>query len=193
MSTNIKYKILLLLIIQLLAGCTSLLPRPKSDSLYTDFLDGDIRLECSISCAWTFGTNVPTLIQLYNAGLWKELAEKVYTIGFNQNISYFYLGRAAEELNKPTAAETYYKLAKSGPSCILNGCSGFKFPDVIEQRLSVVKTAQEKVKAIEANKPKPDIKNNDFKVIGSSEQKCIDLGFEIDTEKFKTCVEKSHK
>lgn len=196
MSITIKYKILPLLIIQLLAGCTSLLPRPKSDSLYRDFLDGDIRLECGISCAWTFGTSVPTLMQLYNAGLWKDLAEKVYTIGFNQNVSYFLLGRAAEELNKLSAAENYYKLSKVSSSCAFNGragCAGFTFPDIVDYRLSVVRTAQERLKAIEANKKQADIKKNDFIVNKTSAQKCIDLGFEINTEKFKTCVEKSHQ
>ncbi|WP_150050064.1 hypothetical protein [Methylomonas rhizoryzae] len=120
-------------------GCATSPPKPKSESLYKDFLNGDVRLECRVTCGGAFGSSIADMNQLYNAGLWKELAEKVYLIGFNQDIAYFFLGRAAEGLEKYKAAETYYLLAQSATACVLGGCGGLVFPDIVNSRLANLK------------------------------------------------------
>lgn len=122
----------------IISGCASS-PNLSSTSLRNAFLNGDVRLDCVLSCSLKFGVNLPDMHNLYGARRWEELAEKVYSIGFNQDIAYFYLGRAAEELNKPKAAEIYYLLSQSAPKCVLNGCNGFSFPESSSERLSKLK------------------------------------------------------
>ncbi|MEQ1530346.1 MAG: retropepsin-like aspartic protease [Methylococcales bacterium] len=127
----------------IISGCASS-PSLTTTSSYNAFLNGDVRLDCNLPCSFKFGWNLPDIQKLYEAGKWQELAERVYTIGFNEDIAYFYLGRAAEELNKPKAAEIYYLLSQSALKCILSSCSVFSFPESTNKRLSNLKQKEVK-------------------------------------------------
>jgi predicted aspartyl protease len=133
----------------IISGCASS-PSLTTTSSYNAFLNGDVRLDCNLPCSFKFGWNLPDIQKLYEAGKWQELAERVYTIGFNEDIAYFYLGRAAEELNKPKAAEIYYLLSQSASKCVLSACSVFSFPESSNKRLSNLK-----LKEVKQSLPEP--------------------------------------
>ncbi|MBB3009991.1 hypothetical protein [Cupriavidus alkaliphilus] len=62
-------------------------------------------------------------------------------IEFNYNLSYFYLGRAAEGLGYEAAAETYYLLAANTHQCV-KYCDGFVFPRDINLRFAAMRAAK---------------------------------------------------
>lgn len=134
-----NFLLLIAFLVIFTVGCASSPPRPKSGSLYTDFSNGDIRLDCRLSCAGKFGSNLSYMMQLHNAESWNELAKEVYLAGFNQDIAYYFLGRSAEGLENYQAAETYYLLGQAATACMLSGCGGLVFPDVINNRLAILK------------------------------------------------------
>lgn len=73
------------------------------------FLDGELRLSYSFFGQGASGATKAKL--LYDAKKWQELAIYVADQGSVLDIYYFYLGKAAEGLNRPKAAEAYYRLA----------------------------------------------------------------------------------
>ena len=70
---------------------------------------------------------------LYDTRNWQSLAISVVRTGSGSDLSWFYLGRSAEELGFPSAAKTYFEKSivaarrKGISGCV--ACSGFKFPD----------------------------------------------------------------
>ena len=100
------------------------------EGIMESFQKGDIRLECTLGCAFRWGSNRREIKGLYNDGLWRELAMRVIKIGHQSELSYFYLGRAAEEMGYLTAAENYYKLSITSLKCagFLNVCNGIDLP-----------------------------------------------------------------
>jgi hypothetical protein len=102
-----------------------------------EFRQGTTNLKCEDMCAGSFGAHRREMKQLYANGQWAALAQDVITIGFNQDLAYFYLGAAAEGLRYRGAALTYYNRASqigrrddSGAPCdgLINNCDGFEFP-----------------------------------------------------------------
>lgn len=110
-------------------------PKASVSSFNQAFLNGEIRLDCQLLCSMQFGASSSDMHQLYLKQRWHELSREVIEIGFNQDIAYYYLGRAAEGLGKTKAAEIYYLLSQSAPRCILGGCMGLSFPEVVTDRL----------------------------------------------------------
>jgi len=47
--------------------------------------------------------------QLLETDQWSDLAVRVLTIGYKDNLAWYYLGRAAEGLGHIEAARTYFK------------------------------------------------------------------------------------
>lgn len=152
-----------------LIGCISSPPKASVSSFEHAFLNGETRLDCTLLCSMKFGTNLPDMHQLYLQQRWHELSSKVIEIGFNQNIAYYYLGRAAEGLGKPKAAEIYYLLSESAPRCLLNGCKGLSFPDVTTERLANIKrhsfeaASQYSIQSSHSSNPSTSV-NADYKL-----------------------------
>jgi hypothetical protein len=96
---------------------------------------GNTRLNCQLSCAFSFGLSNKKLRQLHDTNNWDELIFEVVNIGFERDLSYYYLGRAFEGKGNLDAAEKYYKLGLATNKCNGNSCSGFQFPDEINKRL----------------------------------------------------------
>lgn len=94
------------------------------------FESGDARLNCELSCAGAWGMSREKSKNLYEQGLWKDLAIQVSKVGHKSDQSYFYLGRAAEELGHLEAARTYYKLGLISFKCsgFINNCDGLVLP-----------------------------------------------------------------
>lgn len=118
-------------------GIQSSTGEPVTD-LFETFLSGEARLACQYACSGKWGSMRKKWKSLYDNGLWKDLAVGVAKVGHESDLSYFYLGRAAEGLGQIDSARTYYKLATTPVrKChrIVNNCSGFVFPKDILARL----------------------------------------------------------
>jgi len=135
----------------LLAGCASVPTALQYDNenrakLTDDFKNGEARLDCWINCVAVFAYNRSTLRRFYDTELWKDLAVNVLSIGYGADISYYYLGRAAEGLGYAPAADVYYRLSTvSEVKCIVvvKVCEGFVFPKDAEARLAIIRKQKE--------------------------------------------------
>lgn len=89
---------------------------------------GQVRLECEWSCAasWTGARGKAS--GLFRNQLWADLAAEVVRVGYGSDLTYFYLGRAAEGLGRNAAAATYYRLALAARNTcdglVFNSCDG---------------------------------------------------------------------
>lgn len=114
--------------------------------LSDEFKNGEARLPCDIHCAVTWALYRDRAKALYNTRAWNELATNVLRIGYADDLSYFYLGKAAEGLGHYRAAENYYRLSRAAPlrcADIYGDCYGFVFP----------RDARSAPSAIASNKP----------------------------------------
>ena len=118
------------------------------DAYMGAFLRGEVKLSCRIACFGTDGLNSAKRKALYDQARWQELVLLVIGIGYEQDLNYFYLGRAAEELGSPSAAKVYFKLSKMEKAddhcCVGSSCLGFQFPQDAEVRLSALTAAKPK-------------------------------------------------
>ncbi len=112
------------------------------DQIVDEFVSGRAELDCYLACATKFGANQAAMRNLHDAGLWDDLAKLVITIGYNQDISWYYLGRSAEGLGLHDAALTYYKRSIASEykcqSFMLNVCSGLAVPETVNQRIAMI-------------------------------------------------------
>lgn len=77
--------------------------------LQSQFRNGTANLDCEIPCLWSWVTNFNNFITLYNSNEWEKLASLVIQVGYPTDLSYFFLGRSAEELGYNDAAVKYYR------------------------------------------------------------------------------------
>lgn len=125
-----------------LAGCGQPIPPPDTataNQMKTQFADGNANLSCkTMGCAGNFGGHRALLQTLYGAQDWPTLAQQVMLLNEDQDLSWFYLAMAAENLGDDDAAQTYYfdSLA-SGFRCAhpINTCDGFDLPTLTFSRL----------------------------------------------------------
>lgn len=88
---------------------------------------------------------------LLATGKWQDLADLVQRKGINNDLNWYYLGRAAEGLGETELARGYYqrsiertKSDKYSQRCqgkVMSTCDGFDFPDVAQARLGALKAA----------------------------------------------------
>jgi hypothetical protein len=74
---------------------------------------------------------------------WRDLAVLVMQIGYTNDLTYYYLARAAEGLGFRDAAKTYYqtslRLTSAGITCMADGaeyCNGQVFPAAAQTELA---------------------------------------------------------
>lgn len=131
-----------MLVVALISGCaaggaTNTRGEDITD-LQESFKKGDIRLQCGLGCSGRWGANRTEMKRMHDNQLWKDLFAKVVTIGFETNLSYYYLGRIAEGEGYKDAAVEYYKQALAVSfKCKESTCAGFIFPQDIEYRLKI--------------------------------------------------------
>lgn len=138
-----KCKWLCLVLVFGLVGCAhESMPRDAtlSSTVPTnDLKSGSIRLQCESMCALRWKTKSQHLKALHDNKLWTDLATEVRELDHLSDLSYFYLGRAAEGLGHLDAAAVYYRLALTYlHRCDgwLSDCDGFDFPREIRVRLA---------------------------------------------------------
>lgn len=110
-----------------------------ADGLSKEFNTGTVRLECPTACTLGWRLKSRHAKSLYENKLWTDLAALVMEVNYSSDLTYFYLGRAAEGMKQYEAAQTYYRLALTDlQRCDgwMNDCDGFDFPKDIRVRLS---------------------------------------------------------
>lgn len=131
---------ILAFLVLIVCGCASSL-KSVTNLEREAFLDGKIQFDC-LSCAGIFGQNLHEMEKRYQNSAWNRLSELVIGAGFGSDLSYYYLGRAAEGLGKNNAARIYYQrglvtnLKCNPPLTFINGCLGHTFPEEFQTRLS---------------------------------------------------------
>jgi len=126
-----------------LVGCASNGPTIVGNNSYSQneaFQHGQIRLDCLYACGFKAGLNLPDMEWFTHAGYWDELALRVMNIGFGNDLTYYYLGRAAEALGHLPAAKTYYELSLSAKEkcdkVTKATCQGHTFPAELDNRIN---------------------------------------------------------
>lgn len=102
---------------------------------------GTTRLQCDTSCLVRWNTQSRHLKALHDNRVWPDLAKQVIEINYPSDLSYYYLGRAAEGMGHTEAAATYYRLALTHlHRCEgwISDCAGFDFPRDIRSRLTTL-------------------------------------------------------
>jgi hypothetical protein len=65
-----------------------------------------------LDCSGAWGANRQKVRSLNATGRWQELALLVMQVGYTNDLSYYYLGHAAENLGYWQAAQCYYRIAE---------------------------------------------------------------------------------
>ena len=138
-------------VLTLVAGCsTSMSGRTAVDRqyiLYT-FREGRTALTCRGPCSLSWLGRRRALNALFQSGQWNELAGQVSEIGYQEDLGYYWLGRAAEAQGFLAAAARYYSLAVAlaqAPtrnlrctSTALDRCFGINVPGDSDRRLQAI-------------------------------------------------------
>ena len=98
---------------------------------------------------WTI--NREAAYNLLAASRWRELADLIQRKGINNDLNWYYLGRAAEGVGESELARKYYERSvektnsdKYSHRCkgkVISTCDGFDFPDVAQTRLASLQAA----------------------------------------------------
>ncbi len=138
----------------LLTGCAST-DVDTADSATSErfqaFKTGNVILPMGTLEAADWTINRQAAYSLLAAGRWRELADLVQRKGINNDLAWYYLGRAAEGLGEADLARSYYQKSvdrtqsdKYSQRCqgkVVSLCDGFDFPDVAQARLSSLQAA----------------------------------------------------
>lgn len=84
---------------------------------------GQTRLACGMTCYGSWTAARSRAKGLHQQALWVDLASEVTRVGYASDLTYYYLGRAADGLGARAAASTYYRLALASD----NRCAGMLF------------------------------------------------------------------
>jgi hypothetical protein len=130
-------------IVLILTSCAVRTPEVPIDELLRRLQAGEPMLDCRLACLDAWRANRATALVLNETGRWRELAVLVMQTGYTDDLTYFYLGRAAEGLDYREAAKTYYqisaRLSAAGLACIKENpdlCNGQRLPAAAEARLA---------------------------------------------------------
>ena len=140
-----------------LAGCTMKNASVPPGQLMSELQAGQPMLDCRADCSFAWDQNRQQVAVLDATGRWQELALLVMQIGYMNDLSYYYLGHAAENLGHLQSAEKYYRIAEqisvTNMSCnqsavdtqavlgiAVNVCNGYVFPDALYPHLEVVES-----------------------------------------------------
>lgn len=114
-------------------------PAAKAEALAA-FRAGDARFTCGqgLQCAVRWSAARPAAQRLLLAERWDDVADVVLAAGYEQDLTWFYLGIAAEGLGHGKVAQAYYDnavrrtLYGAGYSCTAAGmmsCDGVRLPE----------------------------------------------------------------
>ena len=108
---------------------------------------GQPLLSCREPCLADWQRAAPQAAQLDAGGRWRELAVLVLHVGYEDDLSVYYLGRAAEGIGYPGAAASYYRqsmqLSGTAISCrsLSHWCGTVILPRAAALRLAAIDRA----------------------------------------------------
>lgn len=148
-----------------LSGCSSTGPVDSSGrdiaNSYEAFKNGEVRFTCRTSCAGSFGWNSANMKKLYASSNWLLLANQVMKVGFESDLSYFYLAKAADGLGHYEAAAKYYRAAAAPGvhKCagVMNNCEGHVFPEDLRAGIDSLPIASSLKDLVEKKAPPPTV------------------------------------
>ena len=136
-------------------GCTLKNINVPPEQLMREVQAGQPMLDCRTECGGAWGQNRQQARILDATGRWQDLGLLVAQIGYMNDLTYYYLGHAAENLGYWQAAQRYYRIAERlsvGAMACHQGevelqaalsiradlCDGYSFPDALYPHLEVV-------------------------------------------------------
>jgi len=147
-------RFVLVLVCLLIAGCASVAVDTTDSATvarFEAFKTGNVMLPMGTLEAAEWTINRQNAYDLLAAGRWRELADLVQRKGINNDLAWYYHGRAAEGLGEADLARNYYqrsvdrtKSGKYSHRChgkVMSMCDGFDFPDVAQARLASLQAA----------------------------------------------------
>jgi hypothetical protein len=136
----------------LLAGCAEQHNSVSPENGLVLMQTGAPVLLCRDACLADWRREQPQAQQLLAAGQWRDLATLVIRVGYQDDLSLFYLGRAAEGLGLAAGAAAYYRqsteLSGTAIACatLSRQCGGLVFPQAAALRLSSVALQLERMR-----------------------------------------------
>ncbi len=138
-----------LLILTQICGCTTMgvVPPARDRQLMAQLASGTVVLDCSFTCSAAYIFDQREVWARYRAGDWHGLAIAVMHSGWRQDITYFLLALASQNLGYVQAADRYYRMAGylatsarvSDRCASVSGiCGPFSLPRDIYPRLAAV-------------------------------------------------------
>jgi hypothetical protein len=143
--------LLLLAVLPFLAGCNVVAvghqdPAAKAEAIAA-FRAGQAQFDCGqgLSCAVRWSAAKSAANRLMLGERWDDVADVVLGAGYEQDLTWFYLGVAAEGLGQTGAARIYYdnavrrSLYGAGYSCVSAGmmtCDGVRLPQDAQQLMA---------------------------------------------------------
>ena len=133
----------------LLGGCASQFgdaTPERRQAMLQDFRDGKAELTCRIACQFTYSRALSSLHVMHQTQDWAGLSENILRIGYSNDLSYYYLGRAAEGLGYPRAALRYYQISggiatgdERMAKCAASAeCNGIELPRALQPRMAMI-------------------------------------------------------
>lgn len=127
-----------------LAGCAAQPAAVTPAEAVAQLRTGRPLLTCREACLVAWQRAEPQAVQLAVGARWADLAALALRIGYQDDLSLYYLGRAAEGLGYPRAAASYYRqssaLSGTSISCrnLSRMCGGMIFPRAALLRLAAL-------------------------------------------------------
>ena len=127
-----------------LAGCVAPPPAVTPADAVARLRTGEPLLSCREACVGEWQRAQPQAAQLAAAGRWADLAALTVRVNYQDDLSLYYLGRAAEMLGYPGAAAGYYRqstyLSGTTIACqnLSRMCGGIPLPRAALLRLAAI-------------------------------------------------------
>ena len=137
----------------MLAGCGQQSPAVDPVAAVAQLSTGAPLLRCRAECVADWRRAQPHAAQLEAMGRWAELAALVLTINYQDDLTLYYLARAADGLGYSTAAVSYYRqstyISGTALSCQHESgvCGGVVLPNAALARIEALES--------EARQPRP--------------------------------------
>jgi len=136
-------------------------PAQKAEAMRA-FHAGEAQMNCGrgLDCAVYWNEARKPASRLAVAHRWNDVADVVLGAGYDQDLTWFYLGLAADNLGYAQAARVYYDTAVrrslygSGYACVaagMNTCDGVRLPDDA-QKLLAANEARQKIAGATRNR-----------------------------------------
>ena len=140
------YRSLAAIVLLMVTGCGTKKPVVDPAAAVAQLSTGAPLLSCRADCVADWRRAQPHAEQLDAAARWSELAALIITINYQDDLTLYYLGRAAEGLGYPAAAASYYRqstyISGSSLACQHESgvCGGVVLPDGALARIEALES-----------------------------------------------------